>query len=64
MPGLSKKEKAEWDFFIDPRTGRRTYNELCGRCVHDCKQSYKADILSCPRYQSKRGKQGKAKKGK
>ena len=61
MPGLSKKEKAEWDFFIDPRTGRRTYNKLCRNCVYDCKQSHKARVIACAKYRSKRQKQQKGK---
>lgn len=40
MPKLTKKEKQEWELFIDPKTGRRTYNKLCLNCIHDCKQSY------------------------
>ena len=48
MPRLSKKAKQEWDFFINPKTGRRTYNDLCR------KQSFKAVIVFCPKYRSKR----------
>ena len=29
MSRLSKKQKQEWDYFINPETGRRTYNGLC-----------------------------------
>ena len=61
MPKLTKKEKAEWDFFIDPRTGRRTYNKLCLNCVNDCKQSHKSQVIACAKYRSKRQK---LKKGK
>jgi len=61
MPGLTKKEKQEWEFFIDPKTGRRTYNKQCLKCVHDCKQSYKAQLIDCPKYLSKRQKAKKVK---
>lgn len=61
MPKLTKKEKQEWELFIDPKTGRRTYNKLCLNCIHDCKQSYRAQLLSCAKYRSKRQR---AKKGK
>lgn len=61
MPKLTKKEKAEWDFFIDPRTGRRTYSKLCLNCVNDCKQSYRSQVITCAKYRSKRQK---LKKGK
>ncbi len=51
MPRLSKKAKQEWDFFINPETGRRTYN----KCKNKCKQSRKAIVFFCPKYKSKRG---------
>ncbi len=55
MPRLSKKEKQEWAFFMNPNTGRRTYNSLFLKCKNDCKQSYKATVIFCPKYQTKRG---------
>ena len=54
MPRLSKKAKAEWAFFLHPHTGRRTYNEICRSCTHECKQSFRALLLECPKYESKR----------
>lgn len=45
MPRLSKKAKQEWDFFINPETGRRTYNSLCLKCKNKCKQSRKAIVF-------------------
>ena len=54
MARLSKKLKQEWDFFISPKTGRRTYNDLCRKCRNDCKQSFRAIVVSCPLYRSKR----------
>ena len=59
MPRLSKREKREWDFFINPATGRRTYNDLCRRCTGSCKQSFRTKILTCDYYQSKRSDAGK-----
>lgn len=47
---LSKKVKAEMAFFINPATGKRQYNRQCRRCIHDCKQSYRAELLACPKY--------------
>lgn len=61
MPKLTKKKKAEWDFFIDPRTGRRTYNKLCLNCVNNCKQSHRSQVIACAKYRSKRQKLKKAK---
>lgn len=58
MPRMSKKLKKELAFFLNER-GRRSYNELCRKCQHDCKQSFRAVIVACPRYLSKRSKQKK-----
>ena len=53
MPRLSKRAKLEWSFFIG-KNGRRQYNEVCRHCQRDCKQSFKAEIVVCPVYHSKR----------
>lgn len=58
MPRMSKQKKEEWDFFLD-EYGRITYNELCRKCDRECKQSFRAVIISCPEYNSKRRKQKK-----
>ena len=55
MPRMPKYLKNDWAFFLDDR-GRRAYNELCRRCEHDCKQSFRAVIIQCPHYLSKRRK--------
>ena len=55
MPRMSKKRKKELVFFLNDR-GRRSYNELCRKCQHGCKQSFRAVMIDCPRYQSKRAK--------
>ncbi|MBS5703622.1 MAG: hypothetical protein KHW93_07285 [Butyricicoccus pullicaecorum] len=54
MPRLTKRRSSEWAFFIHPQTGRRTYNKFCRGCIHDCKQSFRAVVVSCPHYRSKR----------
>ena len=51
----SQKWKLEWAFFFDA-DGRRKYNDVCRRCVHDCKQSFRVIIVSCPAYKSKRSR--------
>lgn len=51
----SRKWKLEWDFFLG-ENGRRQYNKICRRCVHGCKQSFKADLIACPKYLSKEAK--------
>ncbi len=51
----SRKWRLEWSFFLD-ENGRRKYNEVCRGCAHDCKQSFRAVLVACPRYCSKRSK--------
>ena len=58
MPRMSKSKKLEWSFFLNDR-GRKAYNTLCRRCVHDCKQSFRAVVVICPHYQSKLSKAGR-----
>ncbi|MGI5900627.1 MAG: hypothetical protein ACOX8S_12060 [Christensenellales bacterium] len=55
MPRMSKKRKLEWSLFLNHRN-HITYNALCRKCVHDCKQSFRVVIIECPRYLSKRAK--------
>ena len=55
MPRMSKKRKKELAFFLNNQ-GRRSYNELCRKCQRGCKQSFRAGIINCPRYLSKRAK--------
>lgn len=43
----SQKWKDEWAFFLDG-DGRRKYAELCRRCIHDCKQSFHAEVITVP----------------
>ena len=49
MPRMSKKRKHELSFYLNDR-GRVTYNELCRKCKHGCKQSFRAVVVDCPRY--------------
>ena len=58
MPRMSKKLKNELAFFLNDR-GRRSYNALCRTCQHTCKQSFRAVIVECPKYLSKRAKKRK-----
>ena len=55
MPRMSKRDKLEWSFFLS-ENGRRKYNMLCCLCKGKCKQSYKAVVIECPSYHSKREK--------
>lgn len=51
----SKRWKIEWAFFLG-ENGRRQYNRICRRCAHDCKQSFRADLIQCPKYISREAK--------
>lgn len=53
MPRMSQKRKEEWSFFLNERA-RVSYNELCRKCRYSCKQSFRAIIVECPKYESKR----------
>jgi hypothetical protein len=55
MRSKSQKWKTEWDYFINPATGKVQYNRQCQRCVcEDCKQSHRAVIVLCKYYERKR----------
>ncbi len=53
MPRMSKKRRLELAYFLNDRN-RITYNPQCRKCQKDCKQSFKAVLIFCPEYQSKR----------
>ena len=53
MPRMNKTRKEEWAFFLNEK-GRMAYCELCRRCARACKQSARAAVVQCPKYQSKR----------
>ena len=55
MPRMSKKRRLELAFFLNERN-RVTYNELCRKCRPPCKQSFRAVVVDCPKYLSKRSR--------
>lgn len=55
MPRMSKKRKQEWALFLNERN-RITYNELCRKCRHLCKQSFKVKVIECPKFSRKERK--------
>ena len=57
MSRMSKTRKSEWALFLDHR-GRKQYNILCRRCIHNCKQSFRTIVVECRRYLSKRTEGG------
>ena len=52
------------DPFFLGENGRRQYNHICKKCVHGCKQSFRACLVACPYYNSKRSKICEDKGGK
>ena len=53
MSRMSQKKKEEWAFFLNARN-RIEYNKKCKRCQKECKQSWRAELVYCPDYRSKR----------
>jgi hypothetical protein len=47
---MSKRNKREWELFINPKTGRKNYNDLCRKCLRQYKQSYRVIAISCQRF--------------
>ena len=56
MAKMNQHRRLEWSFFLNQRN-RIAYNRLCQRCSHDCKQSFRAVVIVCRRYQSNRTKE-------
>ena len=46
---LSKHNKKEWKFFLN-RKNVIEYNEQCKNCNNKCKQSFRAETISCPNF--------------
>ena len=53
MPRMSDKRKLELAFFLT-ESGRVAYNRLCLCCKHECKQSYRAVLVQCGRFEKRR----------
>ncbi len=51
---IIKENLTGMGLFFSPKTGRRTYNDLCRKCRNNCKQSFRAIVVCCPMYCSKR----------
>ena len=50
---MKKYTGQEWAFFRN-REGRVQFNSVCRNCRNRCKQSFRAEILSCRRYESRK----------
>ena len=60
MPRMSKKRKHEMMFFLNDRN-RITFNELCLKCIKDCKQSFRVFVIQCPLFVRKEKSNGKTR---
>jgi hypothetical protein len=49
---MGKKKKLEMAIFINPSTGKIQYHKICQKCIHECKQSYRMQIIDCWKYKS------------
>ena len=59
---MKKYTGQEWSFFRN-RAGRIQFNSVCRSCRNRCKQSFRAEILSCRRYESRKQPRKKQEKG-
>ena len=50
---MKKYTGQEWSFFRN-RAGRIQFNSVCRSCRNRCKQSFRAEILSCRRDESRK----------
>lgn len=49
VKSLKKHNKKEWKFFQNPKNIIE-YNEQCKKCNNKCKQSFRAELISCPNF--------------
>lgn len=52
MESIKDLPKNEQDFYLDKKD-KVKYNKLCNECARECKQSWRAEILSCNRIPAK-----------
>lgn len=50
---MNKTDKIDDSFYRDSDTKRVKLNRTCRECIHPCKQSYKAELIACRKYESK-----------
>ena len=55
MARMTKSKKHELSLFLNEQ-GRIQYNEICQQCSQECKQSFRAFLLSCGRYKERKEK--------
>lgn len=51
---LSKKFCEEMCLYIKQGKRKRVeFNKLCKKCMHECKQGYRAEIVACKKFKTK-----------
>ena len=50
---MKKNNGQEWGLFRN-RAGHIQFNSVCRSCRNRCKQSFRAELLSCRRYESRK----------
>lgn len=53
MPRKEVFLKEEWVFFLDA-DGELRYCDKCNNCCRACKQSFRAVIVRCPKFEPKK----------
>ena len=43
------KKVDKWEFFKN-EDGYKRYNQQCLGCIHTCRQSFRSEIIRCPKY--------------
>lgn len=52
MPGRNRKRREEPALLFN-ECSSATYNKLCRKCRHECKQSGRVQLAICPKFLSK-----------
>lgn len=52
------KKSNETAFYQDDK-GEIKYNKFCEKCINPCKQSFKAELVTCPNFRGKPNKERK-----
>lgn len=47
---MKKYTGQEWELFRN-QAGRIQFNAICRNCLNRCKQTFRAEIVSCRRYE-------------
>ena len=53
---MKKYTGHEWELFRN-RAGHIQFNSICRSCRHYCKQTFRAEIVSCRRYEGQNSPQ-------